>query len=98
MISGTLLRADGAVDAILVQPELEDAKLRCQVHEEAEGAQESTPGSIHKYRGCDNNDERQELEGAKPGRDQVERVEMDYRGDPYTEYDENQEEYRPYHL
>ena len=48
LIRGTLLRADGAVDAILVQPELEGAKLRCQVHKESEGAQESTPGSIHK--------------------------------------------------
>lgn len=44
------------------------------------------------------NDEHQELEGAKPGRDQVKRVEMDYRGDPYTEYDEDHEEYRLYHL
>jgi hypothetical protein len=39
LIRGTILRADSAVDAVLVQLELEDAEPGCQIHEEAEGAQ-----------------------------------------------------------
>ncbi len=57
LIRGTLLHAGSAVDTILVQLELEDAEPRCQIHEEAEGAQQSTPGSVHEYRDGDNDDE-----------------------------------------